>query len=33
MSNVLPVMAAKLSHPVTYLVLPEPGDLTLHPAR
>ena len=33
MSNVLPVMAAKLSHPVIHFVLSEPGDLALHPAR
>ena len=33
MPNVLLVMALKLSHPVTHLVWPEPGDLALHPAR
>jgi hypothetical protein len=33
MSYVLPVMALQLRHPVTRVVLPEPGDLALHPAR
>ena len=32
MPDVLRVMAIELSHPVANVVLPKPGDLTLHPA-